>query len=247
MTELAELRSNRDRTIRRFSEVTDDGRTVERVDASNWNQYGALKDQIAALDAEAEIAMKRMEAVSHVTRRQTFDNFTIRSSWQGRIYESAKQYAENPRDYWFYAGGQSGCGKTHLCMAICRMLGDRGQRIRVSHWKEDSRTLRTMTRATEQSRDILLYSLKESPTLFLDDVLRGSPTEAEKTLFFEIVDHRYRTRKRTIISSEYTLQRLTETFDEAVGGRIAEMCGGYVVSIGSDSKKNYRVGGGHGN
>lgn len=217
------------------------GRDMKKWSDDEWDEFNTIRDQIAIAEAEAGFATKRMENISKVTRMQTFDNFEIRSSWQGAIFDQAKSYADYP-DGWFYAGGQSGCGKTHLCMAICRKIGDSGDLVKFSNWKEDSRILRSFSTETAKDRENLLFGMKAAKTLFIDDFLKGNATEAERSICYEIIDHRYRLNLRTIISSEYTLQRLMELFDEAIGGRIAEMCGSNVITIGSDSAKNYRAG-----
>ena len=241
---MEDYRSSHDISIKYWTETDENGDPVEKMDASAWDQFNDIRTKIAILDAEAEFSLRRMEKINRVTRMQTFDNYSIQSSWQGAIFDIARQYADDPSG-WFYIGGQTGCGKTHLCMAICRKLSDKGERIRVSTWKEDSRILRDMSRENGYKRDNLLFYLKEAATLCIDDFLRGHPTEAERNICFEIIDHRYRTGKRTIISSEYTLQRLIEVYDEAIGGRIAEMCGKNVVTIGGDSRKNFRTSGGN--
>jgi len=206
-----------------------------------WDEVGKKLDRAAMLEAEAEFVMRRMEKNNRVTRNQTFDNFVINSEWQGRLIEIAKSYADNPTG-WFFAGGQSGCGKTHLCMAICDQLQRKNHLwITFSSWREDAAVLKNFSNDNSRRRGELLRRLKESKNLFIDDFLKGSSSQIERETAYEIIDYRYRTQSRTIISSEYTLGKMIDMFDPAVGGRIKEMCGNNVMTVRDDKKKNLRT------
>ena len=208
-----------------------------------WDYVSQRLDYVAMLEAEAEFSLKRMERISQVTRNQTFDNFICRSTWQGALYETAKNYADAPQG-WFFAGGQSGCGKTHLCMAICDQLQRKDNLwITFSSWREDAAVLKNFNSDNNHARTELLKRLKNAKNLFIDDFLKGSTSSIERQIAYEIIDYRYRLQFRTIISSEYTLGKLIDVFDDAVGGRIREMCGQNVIAVHEDINKNYRTGG----
>ena len=44
----------------------------------------------------------------------TFQNYTAEQPFQQHILQCAKAYLQE-RHRWFYIGGQTGCGKTHIC------------------------------------------------------------------------------------------------------------------------------------
>lgn len=210
-----------------------------------WDYVSQRLDYAAMLEAEAEFSFKRMERINQVTRNQTFDNFICRSTWQGALYETAKNYADAPQG-WFYAGGQSGCGKTHLCMAICDQLQRKDNLwITFCSWREDAAVLKNFNGDNNYARTELLKRLKNAKNLFIDDFLKGSTSSIERQIAYEIIDYRYRLQFRTIISSEYTLGKLIDVFDPAVGGRISEMCGKNVIAVREDYDKNYRTGAAH--
>jgi len=55
-----------------------------------------------------------------------------------------------------------------------------------------------------------------------------------------IINHRYLNKKNTVISSECSLEQLTE-LDESIAGRICEMCcNGKTIIAYKGSKYNYR-------
>lgn len=56
--------------------------------------------------------------------------------------------------------------------------------------------------------------------------------------FYRVLD-RYNNGLKTIISSEYTLDSLSQ-IDEAIGSRIREMAGNYWLCFSPDKAKNYR-------
>ena len=57
--------------------------------------------------------MKR-SGLKDIIKDYTFDKFEDSEPWQQAIKKAAMEYAKNP-DGWFFLGGQSGAGKTHLC------------------------------------------------------------------------------------------------------------------------------------
>ena len=49
---------------------------------------------------------------------QTFDSFRATESWQQALKEGVMEYARTDGG-WLLISGSSGCGKTHLCTAVC--------------------------------------------------------------------------------------------------------------------------------
>lgn len=92
-----------------------------------------------------------------------------------------------------------------------------------------------------------LMELKTVDVLYIDDFLKvpigcesNKPTPADLSLALEIIDFRYDTRKPTILSSEWSTSDII-SFDEALGGRIYEMAGEYVLNIKRDKTRNMRM------
>ena len=74
--------------------------------------------------------------------------------------------------------------------------------------------------------------------LFLDDFLKGKPTDADLKYIFEIVNERYLKKKPIIISTEKSIDEIV-SWDEAVASRLVEMAQGNIIEFGTDIE-NYR-------
>jgi len=83
----------------------------------------------------------------------TFRNFETTEEWQKSIKSGAMRFAEQDKGF-FYIGGQSGCGKTHLCTAIIGTLIKKGKSARYFVWREDSTILKAMVNDREYTEHI---------------------------------------------------------------------------------------------
>lgn len=190
----------------------------------------------------------RMErsGLKNIIRDYTFGKFDAADDWQKVIKEAAVAYAKNPEG-WFFVGGQSGAGKTHICTAICRELLMDGKSVKYMLWRDDVVKLKNaVTDYEEYSRSIQQY--KSVDVLYIDDLFKTgksdkgpqAPTAADVNAAFEILNFRYSNPKLiTIISSECTINDILD-IDEAVGGRIIERTK-RPFSIKGDKSKNYRL------
>ena len=183
----------------------------------------------------------------------TFEAFQTPEPWQAEAKAKAQRYAENPDDKWFLACGAVGCGKTHLCTAICGALLDAGIELRYMRWRDEAVGLKAVVNdGAEYAKRI--EPLKKVHALYIDDFLKMPkqfdeatgrakdvlPTQADINLAFEILNARY-TDKRliTLISTERTPEKLLD-IDEAVGSRIYERSRGNTVRI-TGGNKNWRL------
>ena len=81
--------------------------------------------------------------------------------------------------------------------------------------------------------------MKSVKVLYIDDFLKGTATEADRNIAFDLLNARYiKPSLLTIISSEWTISRVLD-WDEAIGSRIAERSKGCVLNI--TGSKNYRL------
>ena len=191
------------------------------------------------------LKMKR-SGLKDVIKECTFDKWIAAEPWQIAMKKAAVDYAKSPQG-WFFVGGQSGCGKTHLCTAICRELLLSGIEVRYMQWRDDAVKLKSLTKEPEQ-RQKLIDDFKKAEVLYIDDLFKtgkaqdGSeqrPTGADVNIAFEILNYRYNNPKAyTVISSELSAEELLD-IDEAIGGRIYERA--KPLNISKDRKKNYRI------
>jgi len=198
-------------------------------------------------------ALRRLNksGLKDVVKKYTFKNFEDAEPWQKKLKEAAVDYCQNGEGKWFFIGGQSGSGKTHICSAIAVHLLKKGHSTKYMLWREDTVKLKAAVNDSDEYK-ALITEMKEADVLYIDDLFKTGkvnegnyqqPTAADIHLAFEIINHRYnKEHLYTIISSECTLAQIL-SIDEAVGGRIAEKAvqTGYGFSINPDTKKNHRL------
>lgn len=193
--------------------------------------------------------IRRMErsGLKNIIRDYTFAKFEATDDWQKVIKDAAVAYAKNPEG-WFFIGGQSGSGKTHICTAICRGFLMGGKSVKYMLWRDDVVKLKNaVTDYEEYNR--LIQQYKSVDVLYIDDLFKTgkaadgqkqAPTAADVNAAFEILNFRYSNPDLiTIISSECTINDILD-IDEAVGGRIIERTK-RPFSIKGDKSKNYRL------
>ncbi len=175
-------------------------------------------------------------------RHCKLEDFKNNTPTQRAMKELTEQFSQDPEDHWLMLCGQSGAGKTHLCTAAFVQLSHRrGLAGQYLLWNADGRQLK----AASMDDDAGLWGkYKQTELLYIDDLFKGrqnqGPTDADIRLAFELLDYRYNNRLITILSSEMTFDQLL-SLDQAIAGRIREMCGDFLVSIAPDAAKNYRL------
>lgn len=193
------------------------------------------------------IARMKRSGLQNIITECTFDKYEELDPWHTSVKKRAMEYAAAPAG-WFFMGGQSGAGKSHLCTAICRSALLRGDRVQYMMWVDDAAQLKgIVNEGAEYAREVDRF--KKAPILYIDDLFkvqndqghnRQKPTPADVRLAFEIINFRVVSKLPTIISSEFTLAELVD-IDQAVAGRIAEMAGFNAINITPDITKNYRL------
>lgn len=196
------------------------------------------------------MAVKRIResGLDGAMQRCTFDTFKTETPWQVRMRDTAMQYIrEGVRDgAWLYVGGQSGAGKSHLCTAVAGVIL-RKLELRYVVWPRFATKAKAVVNDTEEyEREV--EPLRKVRVLYIDDMLKpafgqssdGKATNGDIRLAFDILNARYIDRLPTIISSEWHITEIAK-MDQAIAGRIAEMCGPYRMDIKRDDSRNYRL------
>ena len=171
----------------------------------------------------------------------TFEEFKATEQWQKNILKQAMDYVKHFEDNWFYIGGQIGSGKTHICTAILRNIGEL-HNISYMYIKcdEELEKLKQLTYDNQEKHNDMMDRLKNTGLLFIDDFFRKTPTETDKAKMFDIINCRYLNNKACIFSSEKPLLEVL-TIDEAIGSRIFEKAKRFNIKIEKDINKNYRL------
>ena len=134
--------------------------------------------------------------------------------------------------------GQVGSGKTHLSMAICNELMDRGISVVYMGYRD------AITGIKQNMMDSVYYNkmmnrYKSARVLFIDDLFKGSISGSDVNIMFEIINYRYLNGLPVIVSCEKSIDEIMN-IDEAIGSRLYEMSCGYVASL-SGRRLNYRM------
>lgn len=192
--------------------------------------------------------IRRMQrsGLKNIIRDYTFDKFIATEPWQQTIKGAAMEYAKHPEG-WFFIGGQSGAGKSHICTAICREFLLAGREVKYMLWRDDVVQLKGAVTDAEEYGSLMDH-YKKVDILYIDDLFKTGkapdgakqrPTAADVNAAFEILNYRYNDPKKlTLISSECTIDDILD-IDEAVGGRIFERAKAF--SLKPDKRRNYRL------
>ena len=196
---------------------------------------------------ETRRAIRRMQrsGLENIISDNLFSKYEAVDPWQQTVKAAAMEYAKSIKG-WFWIGGQSGCGKTHLCTGICREALLRGFEVVYMMWRDDAPRLKAAVNSEEYPAMVDQY--KKAPILYIDDLFKTGkngdakvmPTSADINLAYEIINFRCVGKLPTIISSEF-LQRELIDIDEALTGRIVQMAGENSFNIKPDRDKNYRL------
>ncbi len=192
-------------------------------------------------------SLRRMQrsGLKNIIRDYTFAKFETPEQWQQRIKEAAIAYAQSP-DGWFFIGGQSGSGKTHICTAICRELLLAEKEVLYMLWRDDIVRLKALVTDAEQYGQAI-GQYKQVEVLYIDDLFKTGkgvdtamqkPTSADVNIAFEVLNYRYNNNLPTVISSECAIGDLMD-IDEALAGRIIERAKAF--SLRPDRSRNWRL------
>jgi len=169
------------------------------------------------------------------------DNFERWAPHAQIMLDTALRYLSSESG-WLFMGGQVGCGKTHICTAVCGELLRRGEEVRYMLWRDEAARLKGLLNSDEYALE--MWKLKSCDVLYIDDFWKGEkgkrPTTGDIHLAFELLNSRYAARKKTILSCEYDMNGLLQ-IDEATGSRIYERTKGFRVEISPGKEKNWRL------
>lgn len=182
--------------------------------------------------------------LNNILTDYTFDKYETTEQWQTVIKNKAQEFCADNTANWFYIGGSTGIGKTHICTAIAGHYIKQGKECRYMLWRDDAVKLKQLVNEYTEYQNII-NDFKQADVLYIDDLFKSQsgsePTKADINLAFELLNNRIMDKdKITIISSEFLITEALE-FDEATIGRVYQKAGQYKLSIPKDRAKNYRL------
>lgn len=135
--------------------------------------------------------------------------------------------------------GKSGCGKTHLSLALANnLMKNKAVAVVYMPYRDTVTKIKQNMLDAEYYKKIL-SKYQNADVLLIDDLCKGKVNDSDVNIMFEIINHRYLNHLPLIISTEFDQRKLLD-FDEAIGSRIYEMCKGYVAEIKGEGN-NYRL------
>lgn len=215
----------------------------------NGTFYMALSP-CRCMEIRRSIWRMRASGLEDTIRQCTFERFEVKHPWQEKMLGMAKSYADTgaQEGKWLFMGGAVGCGKTHICTAVCRTLLYAGMGVYYMPWMSDSIKLKAIVNDDPEEYHHHIRRMKTVDVLYIDDFFKPvageygqlPPTPADIKLAYDIINYRYINHKPTIISSERYLPELMD-IDEAVASRIYERANGYSLTLEHGREKNHRI------
>lgn len=157
-------------------------------------------------------------------KKKTFSTFKTDTEHQKQAKLRAMSYCKKFKEEKgsFLLTGNPGTGKTHLGIAIMMQLVNQNVGCRYAEY------ISLIMRLKQCCMDPINYNkeineYKNCTVLFLDDLLKGQTSEADRKYIYEIINYRYMTEKPIIVSTEKSLDELMN-YDAAITSRIIEMC-----------------------
>lgn len=197
--------------------------------------YVALVDGLSVYTSECScVARRRMakrireSGLEDLMQTYTMDAYRAERPWQRDVKRKAIAFVDEPGGEWLFVAGTPGTGKTHICTAVCKLLVSAGKEVRYMLWRDEAPRLKAMVNDRD-AYERHVRDLKRVDVLYIDDFFKGTVTDADINLAFEILNARYNSRRlATIISTEKSIERLLE-IDEAIGSRIYERSKRYCI------------------
>lgn len=200
----------------RCERCRDSGQIVSRIPG----KYELHVEECSCAVERRNRARIERSGLADVLARYTFGAYQTTNSRLKAIKEAAMRYAAQSQNEWFVIIGRPGSGKTHICTAIVSRLMERGENCKYMLWRDEVRELKALVNDND-AYIRRMNELKHIDVLYIDDFLKGKPTDGDLNVAFELLNSRYNQRLRTIISGERSIEEVMD-IDEAVGSRMYE-------------------------
>lgn len=193
-------------------------------------------------------ARLKASGISEAFQRKTIDGYKTNGI---AVLEDAKRKAEmyvetfldreKTTNNSFMLLGSSGTGKTHLSLAIAnKLLNEKNVGCFYMPYRETMAELKHLNNSTDRVKyEEKMYKLTTARLLIVDDLFKGTVTDADLNYIFQIFNQRYLNQLPFIVSSEKDYKQLI-AYDEATASRMLEQAKGNIVTI-MDRKLNYRI------
>ena len=173
--------------------------------------YAEYATECKCMKTRRVINKLQRSGLKNIIKDYTFDKYKADELWQKTIKQIAIKFVKDEESPWFFIGGQSGCGKTHICTAIAAYYLKRNKSVRYMLWRDEIVKIKALVN-DDEAYSRAIGDLKTAEVLYIDDLFKMGkdangkvqfPTVADINIAFEILNYRYNNRNLiTIISSE---------------------------------------------
>ena len=135
-----------------------------------------------------------------------------------------------------YIQGPAGTGKTHLAVAMLNQdLRERKEVLFITVTNLLIEIKSTFNSQSDKNEQDIVEKYSDVDNLYLDDIGAERITDWSASLIYSIIDRRYGFEKRTIFTSNLTLDELNEKLGGRISSRIAGMCE-FIELLGDDRR-----------
>lgn len=195
----------------------------------------------SCLEKRQSIEKLALSNLTEVFRQKTIKTFTTNTEWQIEAKMKVLEYVNNFKETnaSLILTGNPGGGKTHLGVgAMLELINNNVGCV----YKEYISMLTNLKQVSMNEEEFIreLEKYINPRVLFLDDFLKGQPTEADRKYIYKVINTRYLKGKPMIISTEKSIKEIL-MFDEAIGSRIVEMTQNNIITFPRGIENNYRL------
>ncbi len=146
-------------------------------------------------------------------RRCTFENYQDSPN----LVASIREYADEGDS--ILMTGRTGRGKTHMAVAALRHIGEKNSQ----YLHATDFLVRLRNAAANHGDHALLKSYTDYSVLVLDDFGAEKMSEYSSQMILLLIEARMANLKRTIITTNLSLEQIAEAFDERIVSRLSAM------------------------
>lgn len=171
----------------------------------------------------------------------SFDTYHAQNKGQQKAKEICSRYCDEIGGKIAQTGGglifcgRPGTGKTHLALAIGRVVSQMGLRVVYRNLANLVREVRSTWKEEGASESAMIKNFQMYDLLIIDEIGVQSGTDNERNILFEIVNGRYENVRPTIIISNRDVKEVAELISERSVDRITE--GGAIIPFNWESNR----------
>jgi DNA replication protein DnaC len=207
--------------------------------------YAPLATTCECTEKERVASQWKVAGINPEACKLTFTNFEIWNDSSKKARDAALSYYTNFNNLRkdkmnsIMFCGQVGSGKTHLSIALALNFLRKNMKVVYMPYRDVITPIKQNVKDGEYyQRCISKY--KTCEILLIDDLFKGSITNSDINIMFEIINYRELNCLPIIVSTELLEEELL-SLDGGVGSRISKMCEHYTVKMERDKRNNYRL------